>query len=73
MHQKPQNYLVTMSETIHKVARLQWAKGHLSFGDKWLNAIFSKEKRGTSMILMILNNIGMISTTNLKLYLTVNV
>ncbi|GBN02144.1 hypothetical protein AVEN_44344-1 [Araneus ventricosus] len=33
----------------HISERLQWARNHMSYGDKWMAALFSDEKNGTSM------------------------
>ncbi|GBM12453.1 hypothetical protein AVEN_55290-1 [Araneus ventricosus] len=40
--------------------RLQWARNHMSYGDKWMAVLFSDEKNGTSMDLTGIENIGMI-------------
>ncbi|GBO03066.1 hypothetical protein AVEN_140884-1 [Araneus ventricosus] len=33
----------------HISKRLQWARNHMSYGDKWMAVLFSDEKIGTSM------------------------
>ncbi|GBN13897.1 hypothetical protein AVEN_236945-1 [Araneus ventricosus] len=34
---------------LHINKRLQWARNHMSYGDKWMAVLFSDEKNGTSM------------------------
>ncbi|GBM08261.1 hypothetical protein AVEN_82942-1 [Araneus ventricosus] len=34
---------------LHISKRLQWARNHMSYGDKWMAVLFSDEKNGTSM------------------------
>ncbi|GBN29026.1 hypothetical protein AVEN_56023-1 [Araneus ventricosus] len=34
---------------LHISKRLQWARNHLSYGDKWMTFLFNDEKNGTSM------------------------
>ncbi|GBN08531.1 Transposable element Tc3 transposase [Araneus ventricosus] len=45
---------------LHFCKRLQWARNHMSYGDKWMADLISDEKNGTSMDLTGLYNIGMI-------------
>ncbi|GBM84997.1 hypothetical protein AVEN_4022-1 [Araneus ventricosus] len=33
----------------HISKRLQWARNHMSYGDKWMTVLLSDEKNGTSM------------------------
>ncbi|GBL80779.1 hypothetical protein AVEN_26219-1 [Araneus ventricosus] len=39
--------------------RLQWARNHMSYGNKWIAVLFSEDKNGTSELTGIYN-IGMI-------------
>ncbi|GBO33579.1 hypothetical protein AVEN_67217-1 [Araneus ventricosus] len=34
---------------LHISKRLQWARNHMSYGDKWMAVLFSDEKNGTSI------------------------
>ncbi|GBM71960.1 hypothetical protein AVEN_33248-1 [Araneus ventricosus] len=34
---------------LHISKRLQWARNHMSYGDKWMAVLFSDEINGTSM------------------------
>ncbi|GBM12992.1 hypothetical protein AVEN_101863-1 [Araneus ventricosus] len=34
---------------LHISKRLQWARNHMSYDDKWMAVLFSDEKSGTSM------------------------
>ncbi|GBN52333.1 hypothetical protein AVEN_232997-1 [Araneus ventricosus] len=34
---------------LHISKRLQWARNQMSYGDKWMDVLFSDEKNGTSM------------------------
>ncbi|GBM54664.1 hypothetical protein AVEN_121542-1 [Araneus ventricosus] len=34
---------------LHISKRLQWARNHMSYGNKWMDVLFSDEKNGTSM------------------------
>ncbi|GBL76664.1 hypothetical protein AVEN_53366-1 [Araneus ventricosus] len=34
---------------LHISKRLQWARNHMSYDDKWMAVLFSDEKNGTSM------------------------
>ncbi|GBM52657.1 Transposable element Tc3 transposase [Araneus ventricosus] len=45
---------------LHIIKRLQWARNHMSYGDKWMTVLFSDEKNGNSMDLTGISNIGMI-------------
>ncbi|GBM18520.1 hypothetical protein AVEN_252298-1 [Araneus ventricosus] len=45
---------------LHISKRLQWARNHMSYGDKWMAVLFIDEKNGTSMDLTGIYNIGMI-------------
>ncbi|GBM00540.1 hypothetical protein AVEN_77350-1 [Araneus ventricosus] len=56
----------------HKEARLHWATQHMSFGDMWLNVIFSDEKNGIWTALMDLQDICMIFEKNQRASLVDN-
>ncbi|GBL60488.1 hypothetical protein AVEN_20700-1 [Araneus ventricosus] len=34
---------------LHISKRLQWARNHMSYGDKWMDVLFSDEENGTSL------------------------
>ncbi|GBM73290.1 hypothetical protein AVEN_7274-1 [Araneus ventricosus] len=40
--------------------RLQWARNHMTYGDKWMAVLFSNEKNGTAMDLTGIQNLGKI-------------